>query len=62
MQLVSDTTFEPLLQCIGGMILLNSFCFAGIVRSNVVLTFFQVASRLLVLWGVIHSVPAVSIV
>ena len=33
----------------------------GIVRSNVVLTFFQVLSRLVVLWGVIIGVPAVSI-
>ena len=33
----------------------------GIVRSNVVLTFFQVISRLVVLWGVIIGVPAVSI-
>lgn len=34
----------------------------GIVKSNVVLTFFQVMSRLLVLWGVVHGVPAVSII
>ena len=33
----------------------------GIVRSNVVLTFFQVLSRLVVLWGVIIGVPAVSV-
>ncbi|XP_065898261.1 very-long-chain (3R)-3-hydroxyacyl-CoA dehydratase 2-like [Dysidea avara] len=35
-------------------------CAIGIVRSNVVLTFFQVSSRLLVLWGVVHSVAGVN--
>lgn len=33
-------------------------CAVGIVRSNVVLTAFQVASRVLLVWGVLHSVPA----
>ena len=32
----------------------------GIVHSNLVLTFFQVASRQFILWGVIHAVPGVS--
>lgn len=30
----------------------------GIVHSNVILTFFQVESRIVGLWGVIEAVPA----
>ena len=38
-----------------------SFPHKGIVPSSVVLTAFQVASRLFLTWAVAHSVPQVSI-
>ena len=43
--------------CLTNLCLCN---FLGLVPSSVVLTAFQVASRLFVTWAIAHSVPQVS--